>query len=208
MQLSKKERAKLGLPPNKYYEQEWLYTSDPVLLRPAPERVHELQKEIASNPAMRTPVGTGSNVWVERGPDNVGGRTHTLMFAPGSSTKVFAGGVSGGLWVNNNITSSATQWQQVTGVPGNMAVMCMTVDPNDSNTMYIGTGEVYTWGAVNGNGVYKSTDGGNNWTLIYSGGTSAADKITYIQDIIAWNNPSTNQTEIFLEPIPWPIPKK
>ncbi|MCB0442017.1 MAG: choice-of-anchor J domain-containing protein, partial [Flavobacteriaceae bacterium] len=197
MQLSKKERAKLGLPPNKYYEQEWLYTSDPVLLRPAPERVHELQKEIASNPAMRTPVGTGSNVWVERGPDNVGGRTHTLMFAPGSSTKVFAGGVSGGLWVNNNITSSATQWQQVTGVPGNMAVMCMTVDPNDSNTMYIGTGEVYTWGAVNGNGVYKSTDGGNNWTLIYSGGTSAADKITYIQDIIAWNNPSTNQTEIF-----------
>ncbi|MEZ4778905.1 MAG: T9SS type A sorting domain-containing protein [Flavobacteriaceae bacterium] len=197
MSLSKEERKVKGLPPNKYYEQEWLYTSDPNLLRPAPERVHELQKQLASNPSMRTPPGGGSNSWVERGPDNVGGRTHTLMFAPGSTSKVFAGGVSGGLWVNTNITSSATVWQQVNGVPGNMAVMCMTVDPNNSDIMYIGTGEVYTWGAVNGNGVYKSTDGGENWVNIYSGGSSSSDKITYIQDIIAWNNPTTNQTEVY-----------
>ncbi|PHS60583.1 MAG: hypothetical protein COB12_12970, partial [Flavobacterium sp.] len=197
MKLSKEERLSKGLPPNKYFEQEWLYTSDPNLLRPAPERVHQLQKELATNSGMRAAVGDPTNSWVERGPNNVGGRTHTLMFAPGSTIKVFAGGVSGGLWVNNDITSAASVWQQVNGVPGNMAVMCITVDPNDSNIMYIGTGEVYTWGAVNGNGVYKSTDGGNNWVNIFSGGVNIADKLTYVQDIIAWNNPVTNQTEIF-----------
>jgi len=63
--------------------------------------------------------------------------------------------------------------------------------------MYIGTGEVYTWGAVNGNGIYKSVDGGENWFNIYSGGTTVADKLIYIQDIIAWNNPQTSQTEVF-----------
>ncbi|MEM7187731.1 MAG: hypothetical protein AAF466_13845, partial [Bacteroidota bacterium] len=54
-----------------------------------------------------------------------------------------------------------------------------------------------TWGAVNGNGIYKSTDGGENWTSIYTGGSTVEDKITYVQDIVAWNNPMTNQTEIF-----------
>ncbi len=197
MKLSKEERLDKGLPPNKFYEQEWLYTSDPVLLRPAPEKVHLLQKELANNSQMKSAPGDPSNNWVERGPNNVGGRTHTLMFAPGSAIKVFAGGVSGGLWVNEDITSNATEWEQVSGVSGNLAVMCITVDPNDTNIMYIGTGEVYTWGAVNGNGVYKSVDGGENWVNIYSGGTTVEDKITYVQDIIAWNNPQTNQTEVF-----------
>lgn len=185
-----------------------MYTSDPQLLRPAPERLHALQKELLENSNLRAPIGDPSNSWIERGPDNVGGRTHTLMFAPGSTTRVFAGGVSGGLWVNNNITSSSSQWQQVSGVPGNLAVMCITVDPNNTEIMYIGTGEVYTWGAVNGNGIYKSTDGGDTWTNIYSGGTSVEDKLTYVQDIIAWNNPVTSQTEVFLELMPWHIPKK
>tara|TARA_Y100000815_G_scaffold273787_1_gene306012 strand:+ start:44231 stop:44605 length:375 start_codon:yes stop_codon:yes gene_type:complete len=56
MKMSKKERQAIGLPPNKWYEQEWLYTSDPALLRPAPERVHQLQQLIAENPQMRTPL--------------------------------------------------------------------------------------------------------------------------------------------------------
>ncbi len=197
MNLSREERKAKGIPPNKFYEQEWLYSSDPVLLRPAPEKLHALQKKLLGNTPLKAPPGDPSNSWVERGPDNVGGRTHTMMFAPGSTIKVFAGSVSGGLWVNNNITSGASQWQRVNGVPSNMSVMCMTVDPNDPNIMYIGTGEVYTWGAVNGNGIYKSTDGGDNWTNIYSGGTTAEDKLTYVQDIIAWNNPTTNLTEIY-----------
>lgn len=197
MKMQKKERIANGLPPNKFYEQEYLLTSDPVLLRPTPEKVFELQELLKNNPEMRAP-GTGINNWEERGPNNVGGRTRALIFAPGSSTKVIAGGVSGGLWMNEDITNATSDWQRVTGVPANMAVSAITVDPLNTNTMYIGTGEVYTAGNVNGNGVYKSTDGGYNWTHIYGATTGPVeDRVIYIQDIIAWVNPVTNLTEIF-----------
>ncbi len=196
MHMSKEERKAQGLPPNKFFEQEYLYTSDPNLLRPAPERLYALQQELKTNTAMKAP-GDLTNVWEERGPNNVGGRTHSLIFAPGSTTKVFAGGVSGGLWINNDITNSASVWQRVNGVPGNLSVMSITFDPNNTQIMYLGTGEVYTAGDVVGNGVYKSIDGGENWFELYTGGTALADKIAFVQDIIAWNNPVTNQTEVY-----------
>lgn len=198
--LPKVERRAMGIPPNAYYEQEWLYSSNPNLGRPEPEVVLQLQMELEEQEKLNRVPGDGlDNQWIERGPNNVGGRTRALMFAPGSTTKVIAGGVSGGVWINNDITSAASIWQQVNGVPSNLAVSCITADPNNSNIMYIGTGEVYTWGAVNGNGVYKSIDGGQNWFNIFGAATNAnvRDNITYIQDIIAWNNPTTNQTEIF-----------
>lgn len=196
MQLSKQERKAHGLPPNKFFEQEYLYTSDPVLLRPAPERLYNLQQELKTNTAMKAP-GDATNLWEERGPNNVGGRTHSLIFAPGSTTKVFAGGVSGGLWVNDDITNPSSVWQRVAGVPGNLAVMSITVDPNNQQIMYLGTGEVYTAGDVVGNGIYKSTDGGENWFELYTGGPALADRIAFVQDVIAWNNPITNQTEVY-----------
>ncbi|WP_329806940.1 T9SS sorting signal type C domain-containing protein [Flavobacterium facile] len=198
-QMSKSERKELALPPNAFYEQEWLYSSNPNLDRPEPEATLQLQESLRQIELSGRVPGDGlDNQWIERGPNNVGGRVRVLQFAPGSTTKVFAGGVAGGLWVNNDITSVASQWQPVNGVPGNLAVSCLTVDPNNSNIMYLGTGEVYTWGAVNGNGVYKSIDGGQNWINIFGAATATvANNIVYIQDIVAWNNPTTNQTEVF-----------
>jgi hypothetical protein len=199
MNLTKKERKKIGLPPNAYNDQDWLYSMNPVLGRPQPEALFTLYDELTDmRKTLKSPGEDADNPWEERGPNNVGGRTRALLFAPGSTTKVFAGGVSGGLWVNNDITSAATQWQRVSGVPSNLSITCITVDPNNSQIMYLGTGEVYTWGSVNGNGVYKSTDGGNNWARIFgTPGANVNNNIIYIQDIIAWNNPTTNQTEVF-----------
>ncbi len=50
----------------------------------------------------------GEIVWEERGPSNIGGRTRTLLFDPNDKTgkKIWAGNVSGGLWVVENIDSS------------------------------------------------------------------------------------------------------
>ena len=128
MSLPKKERKAMGLPPNAYNEQEWLYTMDPNLGRPTPEVTLDLQKTLDKQLETGRVPGDGlDNQWIERGPNNVGGRTRVLVFAPGSTTKVFAGAVSGGLWVNNDITNAASSWTQVSGVPSNMAVTCFQV---------------------------------------------------------------------------------
>ncbi len=197
MRMSKEERKAQGLPPNKFFEQEYLYTSDPNLLRPAPERLYALQQELKINGAMKAP-GDLTNTWEERGPNNVGGRTRALTFLPGSTTQVLAGGVSGGLWLNNDITNASSVWQRVDGVPGNLSITAITIDPNNTDIMYLCTGEVYTGGDVIGNGIYKSTDGGNNWFELMTGiGTAVEDKFAFVQDVVAWNNPVTNQTEVY-----------
>jgi hypothetical protein len=196
MKMSKAERKAAGLPPNAFMEQEYLYTSNPALLRPTPENLISIQEEISLNAAMRAAPGDASNSWVERGPTNVGGRTRALMFAPGSFTTAFAGGVSGGLWKSTNVNAATPTWTQMTGVPAHLNVTCITVDPNNSNIMYLGTGEVYT-GDASGNGIYRSTDGGTTWVSVYTGGTSITNRVAFVQDIIAWNNPVTNMTEVY-----------
>lgn len=177
MTLSRQERKSLGLPPNKYFEQEWQATIDPIIGRPTPEKVHllrqtlEIQRE--NQLAMgRVPGDASDNAWVERGPDNVGGRTRAILFDPNdaSNETVIAGGVSGGLWKNTNISNANSTWVKV-NMPENLNVTCLSVDPNNSNIFYAGTGESYVGGDVNGDGLWKSTDGGSNWSKIFGGVT-------------------------------------
>lgn len=166
LKLSKEERKAAGLPPNKYNEEMWSLTMDPSTGKPHPERVLKLQERLIAN---RVP-GEASMPWVERGPDNVGGRTRAIMFDPNDATnkRVFAGGVSGGLWVNDDITDANSAWSEV-NIPQNLGISCITYDPNDTNTFYVGTGESYVFGDVNGNGLWKSTDAGLTWTNVFGG---------------------------------------
>ncbi|AMC11196.1 hypothetical protein Lupro_07975 [Lutibacter profundi] len=205
LKLTREERLKQGLPPNKYYEREWELTMNPATGKPEPYKVLALQKRLKDKfLSKRNPGDAVDNAWVDRGPNNVGGRTRVVLFDPNDSTnkRVFAGGVSGGLWVNPDITNVNSTWTLVSGVPGNMNISCITVDPNDSNTWYIGTGEQYTFGAAVGNGVYKTTDGGANWTNVpvqIAGGGNSGNLLAgiyFINDIIAWNNAGT--TEVFI----------
>ncbi|MFK5878813.1 MAG: T9SS type A sorting domain-containing protein [Flavobacteriaceae bacterium] len=170
LKLTKTERKAKGIPPNKYFEQMFELTMDPSTGRPHPERVFALQ-EILKDQFNRVP-GENSNGWEERGPDNVGGRTRAIMYDPNDATnkRVFAGGVSGGLWVNDDITDGASVWAEV-NIPNNLGISCITYDPNDTNIFYVGTGESYVFGDVNGNGVWKSPDGGVNWTHVFGGPT-------------------------------------
>ncbi len=171
LKLSKKERKAKGIPPNKYNEQMFELTMDPTTGRPHPERLFALQ-ETLKDQFSRVP-GENSNSWEERGPDNVGGRTRAIMFDPNDTngTRVFAGGISGGLWVNDDITNAGSAWYEV-NIPQNLGISCITYDPNNTNIFYVGTGESYTFGDTNANGVWKSIDGGANWTQILGGDTT------------------------------------
>lgn len=172
--MSKSERKAEGLPPNKYFEQDYALTANPALGRPTGENLSEirLQLENVRNEALanRTPGDGADNPWVERGPNNVGGRTKALIFDPTDATNktVIAGGVSGGLWKNTDITL-ATAWTKMS-LPENLNVLTLAVDPLNSSTWYAGTGESYT-GDVAGNGIWKTTDAGKSWYQVFGGGT-------------------------------------
>jgi hypothetical protein len=201
MHMSKKERKSLGLPPNAYFEQEYLNEINPNTGRTHPENILEVQQKLnLENTQRRVPGDQANNSWIERGPNNVAGRTRVVLFDPNDIThkRVFAGGVNGGLWVNNDISDEASSWQQV-GVSENLAVTDITVDPNNSQIMYLGTGESYSSNNGSGNGVWKSIDGGNSWVNVFNdAGSSINDRVFFINTILAWNNPTTNKTEVFV----------
>ncbi len=200
------KRLSNGFPPNKYLEREYFLEMNPALGYPTPGKLFELQKKLIASrknqaKVQRAPGDAIDNAWVERGPNNIGGRTRAILFDPNDAThkRVFAGGVSGGLWVNNDITSSASSWTRISGITENIAVSAFTVDPNNSNIIYVATGETYTGGDVTGNGVWKSIDGGVNWTHVFGGSTgvttiNSTNGQTFVHgqfnvnDIKAWNN--------------------
>ena len=210
--LSKQERKGLGIPPNKYYETEWELTMDPETGKPSPEKLIQIREQLkrerlSALASGRTPGDASDNNWVERGPNNVGGRVRAIMFDPNDATfkKVFAGGVSGGLWVNNDITTN-TAWTRV-NIPENLSVSTITYDPNNPTTFYLGTGESYVGGDVNGDGVWKSINAGLTWTKVFGGISgptsfqSAADVTINSPAGIAGNYPSYPTTAFGLNPV-------
>ncbi|QHI37299.1 hypothetical protein IMCC3317_26780 [Kordia antarctica] len=212
--LSRSDRKLQGLPPNAYFEQQWELTINPSLGRPTPETLFRLQQQLSlQNTQERAPGDANDNPWTERGPNNIGGRTRAILFDPNDInntnstddyTRVFAGSVSGGLWVNNDITDANSSWQLITGLPDNISVTVIIADPNAANILYLGSGESYTSGDAVGSGIYKSEDGGTTWQQIFGGnyGTSSVDGasyyvegVFYINDLVARNNNGT--TEIY-----------
>jgi photosystem II stability/assembly factor-like uncharacterized protein len=113
--------------------------------------------------------------WHSIGPDNIGGRTLDVTFNPQNPRTIYAGSASGGLWRSRTAGVGPAAWEYVdTGFPV-LGVSCIAIAPDDTNTIYIGTGEVYgyqdadiglsirTTRGTYGIGILKSTDGGATW---------------------------------------------
>ena len=176
--LNRSERKAEGLPPNQYHEQLYDLTLNPTTGIPDYSSKLEAQQQIErdKNGVARyaVPGESVATTWYEVGPKNHSGRTRAAVWdqTDGTGKRVIAGGVSGGLWKNNDITNSASQWTRISGVPGNLAVSVIVQDENNPSLLYVGTGENYTNGDAFGNGIYKSTNGGDDWTLVFGRGLS------------------------------------
>tara|TARA_B110000037_G_scaffold38207_1_gene46994 strand:+ start:1737 stop:4904 length:3168 start_codon:yes stop_codon:yes gene_type:complete len=192
LELTKSERKAKGIPPNKYFEQEYLNEINPATGRTHKRELLQLQARLnAERLEEKAPGDAVNNPWVERGPDNVGGRTRALLFDPNDPTQetVYAGGVSGGLWKNTNISDINSVWSYV-GISENLSVSSIAVDPNNSNVWYVGTGESYTGADAVGNGLWKTTDGGATWNQIYGGVTGSSYVDTSPAAVLKINSPA------------------
>ena len=103
--------------------------------------------------------------WVSIGPGNIGGRIRSIIIHPTATPRtMWVGGVSGGVW---KTTNAGTSWSTNTDSMANLAVNCMAIDPANPNVLYAGTGEGFSAvDAVRGNGIFKTTDGGNTWNQL------------------------------------------
>jgi photosystem II stability/assembly factor-like uncharacterized protein len=114
--------------------------------------------------------------WDQIGPHNIGGRTISIAFNPQNGNTIYAGSASGGIWRSYTGGAGVVAWHQIsTGYPV-LGVGAIAIPSNDTNTIYIGTGEVYGYqnsiGGITirttrgsyGIGILKSTDHGLTWT--------------------------------------------
>ena len=208
LKLSKSERKKAGIPPNRYFDDQYLLEMNPATGKTNPENIQAIIEEERNSKLLRnsakSPGETSENAWVDRGPNNIGGRTRVVFYDPNdvNGKRVFAGGVSGGLWVNDDITDASSSWTQV-GIDENLAITCFAIDPNDSNTWYVGTGEAYTHNDGTGNGAWYTTDGGATWSVLWSVNLNQGRgrRPYFFNEIVAWDNNGT--TEVFFSLDGW-----
>jgi len=80
----------------------------------------------------------------------------------GGKTTVFVGAASGGVWKSQD---GGTTFKPVFDEQPVQSIGAITIDPSNPKTVWVGTGEAWTRNSVSaGNGIYKSTDGGETWS--------------------------------------------
>ncbi len=96
------------------------------------------------------------------GPALTSGRIIDFAVNPNDRTHYFVAVASGGVWVTHN---AGITYQPVFDKEGSYSIGCVTLDPNNPHTVWVGTGENNSQRSVGyGDGVYKSLDGGKSWT--------------------------------------------
>lgn len=80
----------------------------------------------------------------------------------GQRLTVFVGSASGGVWKSVN---GGTTYKPVFDKQAVQSIGALRIDPKNPKVIWVGTGESWTRNSVSvGDGIYKSTDGGETWT--------------------------------------------
>jgi hypothetical protein len=123
------------------------------------------------------------NTWVSLGPTDAvseyngvsyaqvdSGRATGIAVDPRDANVVYLATAGGGVWKAWDFVASTPNptWHPITENLGNLAVGAMALDPTNPDTLYIGLGDAessgaYGFGAIYGNAIVKSTDGGGSW---------------------------------------------
>ncbi|HYG65430.1 MAG TPA: glycosyl hydrolase [Thermoanaerobaculia bacterium] len=100
----------------------------------------------------------------EIGPALTSGRIGDIAVDPEDKNTWYIAVASGGLW---KTTNAGVTFKPIFDSQASYSIGCVTVDPNDPLTVWVGSGENNSQRSVGyGDGVYKSTDGGQSWTNV------------------------------------------
>ena len=117
----------------------------------------------AANTAVRYDSTTLSGLGARNiGSAAMSGRVSALAaYEEDGKTILYVGAASGGVWKSRD---GGTSFEPIFDKQSAQSIGAITVDPNDKNTIWVGTGETWVRNSVSvGDGIYKSTDGGQSW---------------------------------------------
>ena len=95
------------------------------------------------------------------GPALTSGRISDFAVHPDNRSTYYVATSSGGVWKTVN---AGTTYDPIFDGQGSYSIGCVTLDPNNPNVLWVGTGENNNQRSVAyGDGIYKSSDGGRSW---------------------------------------------
>ncbi|MBQ4821231.1 glycosyl hydrolase [Aquimarina sp. MMG016] len=95
------------------------------------------------------------------GPAFMSGRIADIAIDPENESIWYVAIGSGGVW---KTTNAGTTWNSIFDDQTSYSIGCVTIDPNNRNTIWVGTGENVGGRHVGyGDGIYRSKDGGGTW---------------------------------------------
>jgi photosystem II stability/assembly factor-like uncharacterized protein len=130
------------------------------LVAQAPQPAPPLPKPVnyEADPILR------SFVWRSIGPANMGGRIDDIAVDENDPSTFYIGMATGGIW---KTTNNGTTWSPIFDRYPVASVGDIALAPSDPKILYVGTGEPNNRQSSSfGAGVYKSTDGGENFEYV------------------------------------------
>ncbi len=92
----------------------------------------------------------------------IGNRVISVAGIPDDPLTYYVGAASGGIWKS---VDGGLQWKPIFDDQRVHSIGALALAPSEPEIVYAGTGESFIRSNVSiGNGVYRSTDGGENWT--------------------------------------------
>ena len=95
------------------------------------------------------------------GPALTSGRIADFAVNPDNHSEIYVATAAGGVWKTIN---AGNTFKPIFDNEGSFSIGCITMDPNNSNVIWVGSGENNNQRSVDfGDGLYKSIDGGETW---------------------------------------------
>ncbi|MBK6915110.1 MAG: hypothetical protein IPH11_16120 [Ignavibacteriales bacterium] len=98
------------------------------------------------------------------GSASTSGRVTDFAVNPNNFNEFYVGVACGNVWKTTNL---GTTWEPVFDNYGSFSIGCITIDPTNTNVVYVGTGENNSQRSVSlGDGIYRSEDGGKSFKIL------------------------------------------